>query len=173
MDNSTDTQEITLQWIKGDKIGNVETVANQDGEWTTFKSGARIATGLINEFMIPIEGEPLDLNPIQPVLDGPRGTNGPGPHPSGERTVSKPKDNPIKTLFDKQKKTDKVDLKLTFSINVPSKDIFDIISMSFDEDEVLVELDSFISNQIDADVLKDTLRTSIEELIQKRFKTNP
>jgi hypothetical protein len=45
--------------------------------------------------------------------------------------------------------------------------------MSFDEEEVLVELDSFISNQIDTDVLKDTLRTSIEELIQKRFKTNP
>jgi hypothetical protein len=172
MDNSTGIQEITLQWIKGDKIGNVETIANQDSEWTTFKSGSRIATGLINEFMIPIEGEPLDLNPVQPVLDGPRGTNGPGPHPTGVR-VDKRKDNPIKTLFDKQKKTDKVDLKLTFSINVPSKDIFDIISMSFDEDEVLVELDSFISNQIDTDVLKDTLRTSIEELIQKRFKTNP
>lgn len=171
MDNSTGTQEITLQWIKGDKIGNVETVANQDSEWTTFKSGARIATSLINEFMIPIEGEPLDLNPVQPVLDGPTDTKGPLP-PTGVR-VDKRKDNPIKTLFDKQKKTDKVDLKLTFSIKVPSKDIFDIISMSFDEDEVLVELDSFISNQIDAEILKDTLRTSIEELIQKRFKTNP
>jgi hypothetical protein len=165
-------QEITLQWIKGDKIGNVETVANQDSEWTTFKSGSRIATSLINEFMILLEGEPLDFDPTQPPLDGPRGTNGPGPHPSGERGINKKKDNPIKTLFDKQKKTDKVDLKLTFSINVPSKDIFDIISMSFDEEEVLVELDSFISNQIDTEVLKDTLRTSIEELIQKRFKTN-
>lgn len=172
MDNSTDTQEITLQWIKGDKIGNVETIANQDGEWTTFKSGARIATGLINEFMIPIEGEPLDLNLVQPVLDGPTGTNDIGPHPTRVR-VDKGKDNPIKTLFDKQKKTDKVDLKLTFSINVPSKDIFDIISMSFDEDEVLTELDSFITNQIDDEVLKDTLKASIEELIQKRFKTNP
>ncbi len=172
MDNSTSTQELSLQWIKGDKIGNIEKVSSQDSEWTIFQSGSRIATGLIHEFMIPIDGEPLNFDPTQPALDGPRGTNGPGPHPSGERGINKQKDNPIKTLFDKQKKTDKVDLKLTFSINVPLKDIFDIISMSFDEEEVLVELDSFISNQIDTDVLKDTLRTSIEELIQKRFKTN-
>jgi hypothetical protein len=161
----------SLQWIKGDKIGNVEQIESHDGEWTIFKSGTRIATALINEFMIPIEGEPLDLNPIQPPLDGPRGTNGPGPDPIGVR-LDQRKDNPIKTLFDKQKKTDTVDLKLTFSINVPSKDIFNIINMSFDEGEVLDELDSFISNQINEDVLKGTLRTSIEELIKNRFKSS-
>lgn len=170
MDNST--QEISLQWVKGDKIGNVEKISTQDGEWTVFQSGARIATSLIHEFMMPLEGEPLDLNPPTVPL-GPTGSNGPGPHPIGTQVSPKPvKENPIKTLFDKQKKTDKVDLKLTFSINVPAKDIFDIISMTFDEDEVIAELDSFISAQIDQGILKDTLRTSIEELIKKRYKSN-
>jgi hypothetical protein len=171
MDNSTSIQELSLQWIKGDKIGNIEKVSSQDNEWTIFQSGSRIATGLIHEFMIPIEDEPLNFDPTQPALDGPRGTTGPGPHPTGI-TVEQQKDNPIKTLFNKQKKTDKVDLKLTFSINVPAKDIFDIISMTFDEDEVIAELDSFISNQIDSGILKDTLRTSIEELISNRYKLN-
>lgn len=167
MDNST--QEITLQWIKGDKIGNIEKIANQDGEWTTFQSGSRIATGLINEFLLPIEGEPLDLNTPLEML-GPVGTNGPGPHPTGVQGSTKlTRENPIKTLFDRQKKTDKVELKLTFSISVPAKDIFDIISMTFDEDEVIAELDSFISAQINPEILKDTLRTSIEELIKDRY----
>lgn len=170
MENST--QEMTLQWIKGDKIGNVEKLSSQDEEWTVFESGSRIATGLINEFMIPVEGEPLDLNPssIPPVAAE---FNKADSRVTGTRTSTKSvKENPIKTLFDKQKKTDKVDLKLTFSINVPSKDIFDIISMTFDEDEVVMELDSFISTQINSEILKDTLRTSIEELINTRYKIN-
>lgn len=167
MDNST--QEIALQWIKGDKIGNVEKIDNQNSEWTTFQSGSRIATDLIHEFMIPIEGEPLDLSILSESL-GPTGSNGLGPHPNGTQGLIKhKKDNPIKTLFDKQKKTDKVDLKLSFSISVPAKNIFDIISMSFDEDEVIAELDSFISAQINPEILKDTLRTSIEELIKDRY----
>jgi hypothetical protein len=177
MDNSIESPGLlkieSLQWIKGDKIGSVEQIATQEGEWTIFHSGARIATNLINEFMIPIEGEPLDLNPVQAIPNGPIATNGPASQPPSERIVNKQKDNPIKTLFDKQKKTDSIDLKLTFSINVPSKDIFDIISMTFDEDEVINELNSFISNQINPDVLKDTLKTSIEELIKKRFNINP
>ena len=169
MDNST--QEIILQWTKGDKIGNVEKISTQDSEWTVFQSGSRIATGLINEFMIPLEGEPLDLNPLE-ILE-PTGSNRPGPHPTGIQISPEPvKENPIKTLFGKQKKTDKVDLKLTFSISVPAKDIFDIISMTFDEDEVVAELDSFISAQINPEILKDTLRTSIKELIKTRYKSN-
>jgi hypothetical protein len=170
MENSI--QEISLQWIKGDKIGNVEKITSQDTEWTTFQSGSRIATNLINEFMIPLEGEPLDLDPIQPIQNSPIKQDEVKTNLANTANLIRQKDNPIKTLFDKQKKTVKVDLNLTFSINVPQKDIFDIISMSFDEDEVLIELDSFIANQIDADILKDTLRTSIEELIQSRFKTN-
>lgn len=167
MDNST--QEITLQWIKGDKIGNIEKISKQDGEWTVFESGSRIATDLINEFMLPIEGALFDLNPPSELI----GSNNPSPRTTEVQVSAKPiKENPIKTLFDKQKKTDKVDLKLTFSINVPAKDIFDIISMTFDEDEVIAELDSFISAQIDQGILKDTLRTSIEELIKKRYKSN-
>lgn len=170
MDNST--QEITLQWVKGDKIGNIEKISRQDGEWTVFESGSRIATDLINEFMLPIEGALFDLDPPAELL-GPIGSDGPGPHPIGIQVSPKAaKENPIKTLFDKQKKTDKIDLKLTFSINVPAKDIFDIISMTFDEDEVIAELDSFISAQINPEILKDTLRTSIEELIKKRYKSN-
>lgn len=163
---NTDTQEVRLQWIKGDKVPNVEKVVSQDGEWTLFESGSRIATNLIHEFMLPIEGEPLDFDiadAIQPIQNNVNN--------QAVKTQVKKYDNPIRTLFNKQKKTDKVDLKLNFSINVPTKDIFSIISMTFDEDEVVMELDSFISDQIDASFIKDTLRTAIEELIDTRYKT--
>lgn len=166
---STVTPDVTLQWIKGDKVGNVECVIMQDSEWTMFQSGGRIATEIINEFMIPIEGEPLDLN-IQPQIIESIGSNGPGPRSTGIQGSIKPvRENPIKTLFDKQKKTDQINLEFSIPVNVPLTDIFNIISMSFDEEEVLRELDSFITNQVNIENIKDTLQKSIHELIIKRY----
>ena len=40
-----------LQWIKGEKMGNIETVKGIDNEWTMFESGGRIYTELINELI--------------------------------------------------------------------------------------------------------------------------
>jgi hypothetical protein len=158
MNNSVKSAE-QLQWIKGDKIGNPETIDSQDNVWTVFKSGSRIATDLIDEFMITVSGELLDFT----------GSNQTEvPHIISQKEI---KDNPIKTLFAKQKKTDEVNLNLNFSIKIPTADIFNIISMTFDSDEVLLELDSFISNQIDKEILKKALRDSIEQLIIDKFKT--
>lgn len=168
MDNSI--QEIKLQWIKGDKIGNVESVVTQNAEWTNFQSGSRIATPLINEFMIPIEGEPLELTQANETFD----LDKPKLSKTANNTTNQNtnKENPIKTLFNKQKKTDDINLNLSFSIKVPTRDIFNIISMTFGEDEVAMELDSFISEQIDEHILKDTLRESIKELVADRYKDN-
>ena len=63
------TEEVKLQWIKGDKFGNVEIVNGTQDQWTTFKSGGRIATNLISEFLEPIVGNALDLNPPQTIKD--------------------------------------------------------------------------------------------------------
>lgn len=169
MNINTKTPDITLQWIKGDKVGNVEKIVSQDGEWTMFQSGARIASELLGEFLIPIEGEPLDLN-IQSEITGPTGSNGPGPHPTGlQGLVKQVRENPIKTLFDKQKKTDQINLEFSIPVSVPLTDIFNIISMSFGEEEVLKELDLFILNQVNIENIKDTLQKSIHDLIIKRY----
>ena len=153
-----------LQWIKGDKFGSVETIKGTEGEWTTFEGGGRIATNLLSEFLEPLNGEPLDFNPPTPAL-------------TKEAEVYKEKlppkketSSPIRTLFDKQKKNDKVKLNLTFPIEVPKKAIYEIISSSFDSEEVNDELESFIKNQISEDLILDSLFDSIKELIKSRYK---
>ena len=158
------TEELKLQWIKGDKMGTVETVVGTEGEWTIFESGGRVSTGLIGEFLSPIDGEPLDFTPSQitvpqtiPVQD-----NAP--------TVSTNASSPIRTLFDKQKKNDKIKLTLSFPIEVPKEAIYEIISSSFDLDEVNDELESFIVDQISDGFVKDSLMESIKELISTRYK---
>lgn len=148
-----------LQWIKGDKMGAVEVVKGDEGEWTLFEGGGRIATSLISEFLQDIVGEPLDFS--TPTIQSPikqaaiKSTN----------SLS-----PIRTLFDKQKKNDKVKLNLTFPIEVPGKDIYEIISSSFDETEVSTELEKFIKDQISEDLILDSLFESIKQLISTRYK---
>ena len=150
-----------LQWIKGDKIGDVETVKGIDNEWTVFESGGRIYTELINEFLLPIKGEPLDfrLTPAEVIKPTPKAT------PINTQS-------PIRTLFDKQKKNDTIKLNLTFPIVVPKNAIYEIISSSFDFVEVNDELESFIKDQISEDLILDSLFDSIKELVKTKYKIN-
>lgn len=161
------TDDVKLQWIKGDKFGTVEIIKGVDNEWTLFNSGRRIATNLISEFLEPVNGEALDFN------DAPQ----PTPALVNAAEIYKEKlppqketASPIRTLFDKQKKNDKVKLNLIFPIEVPKEDIYEIISSSFDTGEVNDELESFIKNQISEDLISDSLFDSIKELIKTRYK---
>ena len=158
------TEEVNLQWIKGDKFGSVETVESTEGEWTIFKNGGRIATNLLSEFLEPIDGEPLDFNPPTPALTKAAEVYKEKSPPKKETS------SPIRTLFDKQKRNDKVKLNLTFPIEVPKKAIYEIISSSFDSEEVNDELESFIKNQISEDLILDSLFDSNKELIKTRYK---
>lgn len=158
------TEQEKLQWIKGDKIGTVEVITGTDGQWTKFESGGRIDTSLISEFLSPIDGEPLDFNPPTPTLQKAAETY------KEKVTNSLPTPSPIRTLFDKQKKNDKIKLNLTFPIEVPKKAIYEIISSSFDSEEVNDELESFIKDQISEDLILDSLFDSIKELIKTRYK---
>ena len=167
------TEEVKLQWIKGDKFGNVEIVNGTQDQWTTFKSGGRIATNLISEFLEPIVGNALDLNPPQTIKD-PHKLDNQDLEGTDMKWVTKKTTSetvsPIRTLFDKQKKNDKVKLNLTFPIEVLNKAIYEIISSSFDADEVNDELESFIKDQISEDLILDSLFDSIKELIKTRYK---
>lgn len=154
-------EEVKLQWIKGDKFGNVEIVNGTEDQWTTFESGGRIATTLISEFLEPVIGDALNFNSSPPQTTK---VHKKSLQPQQE-TVS-----PIRTLFDKQKKNDKVKLNLAFPIEIPNKAIYEIISSSFDGDEVNDELESFIKDQVSEDLILDSLFESIKQLISTRYK---
>jgi hypothetical protein len=158
------TEEKKLQWIKGDKLGTVESIKDTEGTWTTFHSGNRIATNLISEFLEPLDGEPLEFDPPAPALIKAAEVY------KEKVPTQEAASSPIRTLFDKQKKNDKVKLNLTFPIEVPKKAIYEIISSSFDSNEVNDELESFIKDQISEDLILNSLFESIKELISTRYK---
>tara|TARA_B110000902_G_C13898588_1_gene433451 strand:- start:59 stop:580 length:522 start_codon:yes stop_codon:yes gene_type:complete len=152
------------QWIKGDLSGNVVTFKNEGPQWITFNEGGRIATDLRDEFLQQLDpdiaGEFIKPNPAMidplniPVL----------PMVNAKQT------SPIRVLFDKQKKNDKVKLTLQFPVNIPPNGIFNLMSSSFDADEVRDELQSFILDQLSEDEILDCLHSSVQSLIESKYK---
>lgn len=163
VDSIETVDPIKYQWIKGDKIGTVEILDKQEGEWSIFKSGGRINTSLIPEFMLEVDGEELDFDPPTPALVNAAETY-------KKQVKSQPKaTSPLRTLLDKQKKLDKHNIQISIPIDLLSLDMYSLLSTSFDEEEVNQELQQFIEDQIQSDKVIGMVQESIQSLIKERY----
>jgi hypothetical protein len=150
-----------LQWIKGDKFGDVETVDKVDGEFTLFTGGGKIYTNLIPEFLTEVTDDTvMDLSTPPPKIAP----------PSPEKQTNKVETSALRTLLDKQKKLDKVPMGISFSVNIPKKKIVDVLESTFDPEELHKELEGFIEDQLDTEVILNTVKDSIKILIQEKYK---
>jgi hypothetical protein len=157
------------QWIKSEKTGNVVEVEKEDGNWTNFTDGTRVATELILEFLLPLEGDELPIKSDLHTIGTTGGLNSRIIDTEAVEIEDELK-SPIAILFDKQKKNDTIKLTIDFSIEVPKTDIYEIIQTSFDKEEVKDELKSFILKQLEEDDILDSLHNSINNLIEERYK---
>ena len=163
VDSIETVDPIKYQWIKGDKIGTVEILDKQEGEWSVFKSGGRINTSLIPEFMLMVDGEELDFDPPTPAI-----VNAANEYKKPAKSQPKPA-SPIRTLLDKQKKLDKHNIQISIPIDLLSLDMYSLLSTSFDEEEVNQELQQFIEDQIQSDKVIGMVQESIQSLIKERY----
>ena len=85
-------------------------------------------------------------------------------------SIPKKEISPIRVLFNKQKKNNKVKLILEFPVNIPVKGVYELMSTSFDKDEVNEQLQSFILDQLPEDEITDCLFDSIKSLIESKYK---
>lgn len=150
------------QWVKTDKAGSVETVSSiieDDGiTWVNFENEGRINVDLINDYMIPIEGEFIDFTTESavPVKQQTR-------QDSISRSTKKEISNPITEIFNRLK-NNPTEHKLHVDIVLPTKTMYDIMLESFDKEEVDKALTSFIKNQLTQESLNKSILKLIESL---------
>jgi hypothetical protein len=177
-ENNTDDTSVEIpkleywQWIKGDLIGDVVTFKDTDDSYINFNEGGRIAIALKDEFLQSLDsdlaGEFINTNIVS---HDPLNVSGKQQHIS--TTLPEPvikSKSPIRVLFDKQKKNSKVKLILEFPVNIPPKGMYDLMSTSFDSNEVKDELKEFILDQLSKDNITDCLIQSVESLIESKYK---
>ena len=171
-DNIKETSEevetkVHYQWIKGDESGNVVTIKEEGSKWITFNEGGRLAKDLKDEFLQPLDpdiaGEFVNTKALG---TDPLNVSAPPINDS----IPKKEISPIRVLFNKQKKNSKVKLLLEFPVNIPQKAVYELMSTSFDKDEVNNILQSFILDQLSEDEISDCLHNSVQSLIESKYK---
>tara|TARA_R100001463_G_scaffold63561_3_gene116642 strand:+ start:1006 stop:1545 length:540 start_codon:yes stop_codon:yes gene_type:complete len=170
-ESSEEVQEsIYYQWIKGDDAGTVVTIKDEDDKWINFNNGTRLSKDLKSEYLQQIDGDIAgEFIKDKPSGKDPLNVSAPQ-KPIPTETVLSTTPSPIRVLFDKQKKNNKVKLLLEFPVNIPQKAVYELMSTSFDRDEVNDVLQSFILDQLSEDEILDCLHNSVQSLIESKYK---
>jgi len=153
-----------FQWIKGENLMNVVSfdavVQQEDQFYIHFKDGSRINYGILEEYMTWYPSQRVESRPA------------PTPAPQSQASVSSIKfgdagsavndasQSPIYNLLARQKKKP-VEIEFKIKVPLPSKDLFNVLTSSFDDAEN--EIVQFIIDSIDIDDIRNTLSKSIRE----------
>ena len=162
----------SYQWIKGDNISfiqNYQDIIDEKGKkYMVFTDKTRISLDLVNEYMTRVE-KSFNDNQLIPQNKIPAAEiKSIKNREANTETTIITQIKPIFSLLSKQKENwVKVELKLV--INLPQKNLWDILLDSFDnaENDIL----EYVTKDLDIEVVRSALRDSIKD-IYKSQKTN-
>ena len=161
-----------FQWIKGDDMGMDEkyrgVILNDGISFIEFQSGKRMNVELLNEYMIMLPAQPERGAPVN---------NPPVQMRSNDQTTvtsiiyddSKisQNDSPIYKLLKKQKKN-MVDVSIKIKLNLPPKDLYTVLSGSFEDAER--EIIEFVLDGVDIEDIKASLADSIKKSYYEKIE---
>jgi len=159
LDTSKNTEDLLedfklleFQWIKGENAGGVEYFSHmvEEGsiEFLVFKSGLRLNKKLLNEFVETFPISPVNLGETPsdiPKINSPLG-------------VKVNKASPIYGLLSKQK-PNMVDVDISIKINLPPKELYSVLTNSFDG--AREEIVDYVISSLNIDDIKKSLSDSI------------
>jgi len=169
-------QSKDFQWLKGDQMGNIEKFKAIEKDDSTglifiaFRSGGRMNVELVQEYMDVFPSQNIDFSAVA--------TSNPQPPPqtkpdSSTQTIKKSNsvssvqlsESPIYSLLKKQK-TNWVNVNITLKLNLPSKNLYGVLTTSFEEADR--EIVNFVTEGIDIDDIKSALGDSILSYYDKK-----
>jgi len=157
-------KSMEFQWIKGEYLSGAENyknvVANNNDIFIEFSSGRRINMDLLDEYLVYFPAQPKIPQTQQSTIN-----ETPIKKDSTVTSIvyddqSKiySEDSPIYKLLKKQKKN-LVDISIKIKLNLPSKELYGVLSTSFeDADKEIIE---FVLDGVDIDDIKASLAQSI------------
>lgn len=158
-----------FQWIKGDDMLGTELFKDVsisgDNMFIEFQSGKRINSDLLEEFMTYFPASPrAPQNISQPdiqVLPTVHKTSSVTDIAYDDQSQKRGNENsPIYNLLRKQKKN-VVEVSIKIKLNLPPKDLYGVLSSSFDDADN--EIINFVLDGVDIDDIKTSLGESIKK----------
>lgn len=168
-----------FQWLKGDQMGNLERYKAVEADsgtgmtFVSFQSGGRMNIELLNEYLDVFPASKSDYGLQEDIPKPPASKQ----IPQEAQLKSLPKnsvssveleDSPIYTLLKKQK-PNWVAVNISLKLNLPTKNLYGILTSSFDEAET--EVIDYVTEGIDIEDIRSALSESILSYYDKK-KTN-
>lgn len=162
---------IKYQWTKGDNAGTIEQFKEANDGFITFESGRRINAELLAEFMIQVHADTDILSMEMPKsvskndIEAQTGLQ----FEDNKSEVKKPEpENPIIKLLEKQSKNNKIKISIEFDVNVPKKEVVELLQDSFEED-IMQEVVQFSKNKLNKKEIIDKVYSQLEEHIKMYY----
>lgn len=169
-----------FQWIKGEKMGNIEGFRDVISDETTgmsfleFVSGGRINLELLNEYMDMFPVSKVNFSNVPTAITH---SEIPAITQTTQAKVQKIQpqvssieleESPIYTLLKKQKEN-WVNVNITLKLNLPSKSLYNVLISSFDgaENEVI----DYVTEGIDIEDIREALGESISSYYEQAKKS--
>lgn len=155
-----------FQWIKGDDMGSIESYRNvaSVGEdyFVEFISGKRMNINLLDEFLMYYPAPPKQDLGIRAeyteVIAKPSSVT--SIVYSDSPYINQSDESPIYKLLRKQKKNS-VEVSIKLKLNLPSKELYGVLSSSFDDAEK--DIIDFVLSGVDIEDIKASLADSIRQ----------
>jgi hypothetical protein len=174
-------QDKDFQWLKGDQMGNIEkykSIENDENTGMTFlnfRSGGRMNVELIQDYLDVYPATQTDLtlqqhDEVVAVLPPKNQAPTQAVRAQSKNTVSsiELEESPIYTLLKKQK-PNWVSVNISLKLNLPTKNLYGILTSSFEDAEG--EVIDYVTEGIDIDDIRSALSDSILSYYDKK-KTN-
>jgi hypothetical protein len=162
----------TYQWKKGETFGKIAEVKSQDDKFTYFTDGSQIFNDMISEFL----EEVIDGNLPFPGADSLNQlSQGNLASKSLNVEVTKPiqsvEVSPLEELVAKLSKKNIEPLQTVINLNIPNKQIFEMLINSADEDrENLLDTIARVAvSQIEINKLQEYLKEEVITFINKYY----
>lgn len=165
------------QWVKGDYTGRIETVSDNLDEnglnFVVFESGRRINADLLLEYLIEvpehqvkIAEESADLNSVE--INQPSHSVQPQ-QPQQPQKISS--ESPVMRLLMAQKNREAENLEISFSVEVPKKEMIEVLKSSFGDD-IYEDLYQYIIDQLDDSSIKEAVKNKTKKFITEYYESN-
>jgi len=165
---------IKYQWKKGDNFGKVVEVKDSDGEFTYFTDGSQIFNNVLSEFLEKVEGDQLPFPGAQSLNDiaaGIQTKQTPTKKEVVKEVQAEPEKSALEELVAKLSKKNMEPFQTTINLNIPNRQIFDMLIDNADEDrENLIKTIAAVAvSQIEINKLQEYLTEQVTIFINNYY----
>lgn len=170
---ATERQQKKYQWTKGDRFGDIVTVAEdqQDGKWLYFEDGSRINPDLIGEFLLEVRDERdiLNVDGVQSTQTAVQNQQEPV-QPAVQNQVEAKEPSIMGKMIMKMSKKNVVNVPLQINLSIPTQQLYAMLSEGMEEEDLNEEIMEVALQQIEIDNLTEYLKENISSFLSEYYK---